>query len=193
LIISLVDSQQPVRISVLATCCFLVRLREVFRFHEALSTLPADVLRTHSSSVVQTAQFSNRWTLRQLNFSGCLLEGIDASDAGGTRAAICAGDNQLISYQWISMKVILISILANVVTPPHLSAGLVESVENSGAGTNEQEIARNCGPAMDSTTSFKLPQLPACNFIGVSRGTLKRPLSLHASCRREPERKDQDQ
>jgi len=59
------------------------------------------------------------------------------------------------------MKVILISILPNVVTPAHLSAGLVESVENPGAGTNEQEVARNCGLAVNSTASFKLPELPA--------------------------------
>ena len=91
------------------------------------------------------------------------------------------------------MKVILISILANVVTPAHLTAGLVESVENSGAGTNEQQIARNCGPAVDSTTSLKLPELLALNFIVVWRGTLKNPLWVHARCRRDPERKEQDQ
>jgi len=55
------------------------------------------------------------------------------------------------------MKARLIAVLLDVVTPAKLAGILVEGVEIPSAGTDEQQISRNCGRRKHSTVGIELP------------------------------------
>jgi hypothetical protein len=79
-----------------------------------------------------------------------------------SHVAIRADDNQIFRNEWVSVKLGLVAILADVIGPANLAASLIEGADHSVAGANDEQVPHDRGSGENSPSSVKLPQKLEC-------------------------------
>jgi len=80
--------------------------------------------------------------------------------------AIGPYNHKLVGDEWVSMKLALFSVLANVIVPLQLPGFLVECADHAVAGTYDKQVAHDRGGGEHSAAGIELPKN---RFLGVRR------------------------
>ena len=81
------------------------------------------------------------------------VEGIHVPDL-----AVRADNHKLVGGEWVSMKLALFPVRANVIFPLQVPGFLVECADHAVAGTHEKEVAHDRGSGEHSAASIELPK-----------------------------------